>query len=105
MERSDRAKVIGWAESEKHHLEAALQGRKAGSAAQEEGFVARDLALGRADGRRSIRGVHMEPPAYMDDFFLPVISDTAELLPRVALATQIGVDRHGARVAAEHFFQ
>ena len=68
MERSDRAKVprnIGWAESEKHHLEAALQGRKAGSAAQEEGFVARDLALGRADGRlrRSIRGVHMEPPA------------------------------------------
>ena len=32
--------------------------------------------------------IHIEPPAYMDDFFLPVVSDTAaDLLPRVALAT------------------
>ena len=37
--------------------------------------------------------IHMEPPANMDDFFLPVISDAAaELLPRVALATQVTVE-------------
>ena len=51
--------------------------------------------------------IHIEPPAYMDDFFLPVISDTAaELLPRLALATQVTVEiAKGARVAAEHGFQ
>ena len=46
--------------------------------------------------------IHIEPPAYMDDFFLPVISDTAaELLPRFALATQITVEtarRHGLQL-------
>ena len=43
----------------------------------------------------------MEPPAYMDDFFLPVISDTAaDLLPRVALVTQVTME-----TAREHGLQ
>ena len=37
--------------------------------------------------------IHIEPPVYMDDFFLPVVSDTAAgLLPRVALATQVAIE-------------
>ena len=46
--------------------------------------------------------IHTEPPAYTDDFFLPVVSDPAtDLLPRVALATQVVVDtarEHGLRL-------
>ena len=39
--------------------------------------------------------IHMEP-AYMDDFFLPVVSDTAaDLLPRVALAAQVVIETAG----------
>ena len=45
--------------------------------------------------------IHIEPSAYMDDFSLPVISDTAaELLPRVALATQVTME-----TAREHGLQ
>ena len=60
--------------------------RKAAQPAQEEGFVARDLAA-RAEGRfrRSVqeRSTQRKTP-YMDDFFLPVISNTAaELLRRL----------------------
>ena len=45
--------------------------------------------------------IHIEPPAYMDDFFLPVVSDTAAgLLPRVALATQVAIE-----TAREHGLQ
>ena len=45
--------------------------------------------------------IHMEPPAYMDDFFLPVVSDTAaDLHSRVALATQVVIE-----TACEHGFQ
>ena len=48
--------------------------QKAGSATQEETFVARDLAPRRAVGRSADQSeeIHIEPPAYMDDFFLPV---------------------------------
>ena len=43
----------------------------------------------------------MEPPACMDNFFLPVISDTAaERLPRVALASQVAME-----TAREHGLQ
>ena len=45
--------------------------------------------------------IHIQPPAYMDDFFLPVVSDTAAgLLPRVALATQVAIE-----TAREHGLQ
>ena len=45
--------------------------------------------------------IHIEPPAYMDDFFLPVVSDTAAgLLPRVALTTQVAIE-----TAREHGLQ
>ena len=45
--------------------------------------------------------IHIEPPAYMDDFFLPVVSDTAAgLLPRVAPATQVAI-----ATAKEHGLQ
>ena len=51
--------------------------------------------------------IHMEPRACMDDFFLPVINDTAaELLPRAALATQVAMEtarEHGLQ--GEHGFQ
>ena len=45
--------------------------------------------------------IHIEPPAYMDDFVRPVVSDTAaDLLPRVALATQVAIE-----TAREHGLQ
>ena len=45
--------------------------------------------------------IHIEPPAHMDDFFLPVVSDTAaDLLPRVALAKQVAIE-----TAREHGLQ
>ena len=43
-----------------------------------------DASLGESEE------IHTKPPAYMDYFFLPVVSETAtDLLPRVALATQV----------------
>ena len=45
--------------------------------------------------------IHIEPPAYMDDFFLPVVSDMAAgLLSRVAPATQVAIE-----TAREHGLQ
>ena len=46
--------------------------------------------------------IHIDKNAYMDDFFLPVISNTAsELLPQVALATQVTMEttrEHGLQL-------
>ena len=45
--------------------------------------------------------IHIEPPAYMDDFFVRVMRDTAgDLLPRIALATQVATE-----TAREHGLQ
>ena len=53
------------------------------------------------DSAHESEEIHIEPPAYMDDFFLPVVSDTAaDLLPRVALATQVVIE-----TAREHGLQ
>ena len=69
-----------------------------------EMFVPCDLAPRRAVGRfrRCVWKIHIELPAYMDDFFLPVVSDTAaDLLPRVALAREHGLQLNMASNKAE----
>ena len=146
MGRSDRAKVMArlrWTESEKQHLEAALQGRQHETAlvglAPDVAGMALDVAAvlthalhatgvrpgdptadiifafafarfhrklvkrlrknslllaillqgGRLDASADqFEEIHMEPPANMDGFFMPVSSDTA-----------------AEWVAAEHGFQ